>query len=364
MNHVYGFNALRAFSVMLVILSHIGIIRATSSPILKNFFSVFNANYGVKTFFVLSGFLITTLLVVEHKKTGSVGVKNFMARRALRILPLYFLILAVLVILILAGIAQASWTAMAFGTFFVFNFIPKGESVNYLSHLWSLAVEEQFYLVWPFLFAIFYGKRGVLVGICVAFILACYFNWNSPWAAFSDKFYTNRWTIPAIYPISIGALLALTVERGAKWLKTYPTLVISMALIVMPLFQKITASIEMLGTFGIAGLISWIFLNQENRVVRALDWGPIGYIGVISYGLYMWQGILTGNGPYRPVAGWPPEPMIGAILTFIVAPISFHFFEKPISNLRKKFHRSKIENTVANEHQKEFSAQSIDNAKN
>lgn len=82
-------------------------------------------------------------------------------------------------------------------------------------------------------------------------------------------------------------------------------------------------------------------LNQQRSAVRLLDWGPIGYIGIISYGLYMWQGILTGNGSYRVTPNWPPDPHLGALLTFIVAPISFHFFERPISSLRRNFRSNK-----------------------
>jgi peptidoglycan/LPS O-acetylase OafA/YrhL len=64
-----------------------------------------------------------------------------------------------------------------------------------------------------------------------------------------------------------------------------------------------------------------------------MDWGPIGYIGMISYGLYVWQGVLTGNGTYRQIPTWPLPVFIGAALTFVIAPLSFHFFERPISDL-------------------------------
>src|ERR1700749_3676500 len=87
-HRIRGFDALRAFAVTLVILSHVGIIAAAQSPLWKSFFSVFNANYGVKTFFVLSGFLITTLLAQEFDRSGSVNVPAFMLRRVFRILPL------------------------------------------------------------------------------------------------------------------------------------------------------------------------------------------------------------------------------------------------------------------------------------
>src|ERR1700748_1783290 len=79
-HRIRGFDALRAFAVTLVILSHIGIIAAAQSPLWKSFLSLFNANYGVKTFFVLSGFLITTLLAQEFDRSRSVNVTAFMVR--------------------------------------------------------------------------------------------------------------------------------------------------------------------------------------------------------------------------------------------------------------------------------------------
>lgn len=334
---IYGFDALRAFSVSLVILSHIGLIEHATNPILARVFSVFNANYGVKTFFVLSGFLITTLLIKEYEAAGTVNVFNFMMRRVLRILPLYFLVLAVMSALIYAGAAQPSWSAMKYGAFFVFNFIPKALDVNYLSHLWSLAVEEQYYIVWPLAFSALYGIRGALIGFCLLIIAICYMAWGAPWPDHAAGYYTNRWTIPAIYPIAIGSLMALVIRNLRQFLWSEASLVVAGTLILLPLFRNGTATIEFLGTFGIALLIAWIYLNQHRASIQLMDWGIIGYIGTISYGLYMWQGILTGNGPYREAYYWPPPPYAGVLLTFLVAPLSFHFFEQPLSSLRKYF---------------------------
>lgn len=342
MLHIRGFHALRAFSVLLVVISHVGIIESATNPYLLKFFSVFNATYGVKTFFVLSGFLITTILIREADETGLIHVPKFMAKRAFRILPLYFLIIAVAAAMILMGRAEPSWTAMAFGTAYVYNFIPKAENVNYLSHLWSLAVEEQYYLVWPILFAAFARKRLPLIAICVAFVVACYALLGRDFGDLSDKFYTQRWTIPAIYPIAIGSLLALTVAENQRAFGSGYSLLIAVALILLPLAAQTTPAIEIFSTFGIAGLIAWIYLNQRNRIVQSLDWKPIFFLGQISYGLYMWQGLLTGNGPYRSFAGFPPDPILGALLTLPVAAVSFYAFEAPISRLGRRWLAGRI----------------------
>src|SRR4051812_6350254 len=92
-NRIYGFDAIRAVSVLLVIASHIGLIGWASQTPLGDFFAIFNASFGVRAFFVLSGFLITTILIEEYEEFGSIDVRLFMIKRSLRILPLYFVVL-------------------------------------------------------------------------------------------------------------------------------------------------------------------------------------------------------------------------------------------------------------------------------
>ncbi|MHB2265795.1 acyltransferase family protein [Aliihoeflea sp. PC F10.4] len=332
MQHIYGFNALRAFSVTLVILSHIGIMGAAQHPAWKNFFSVFNASYGVKTFFVLSGFLITTLLIREHDASGRINIFAFMKRRALRILPLYFLIVAIVLVLINQGIAQDKLTAVIYATFFAYNFVPRAEAVNYMSHMWSLAVEEQFYLVWPFVFALLFTRKPVLVIFAGLIVLLCWWRLATGYEGAADTHSPWFWTIPAIYPIMIGCIFALVTDCLRTVMKSVPALVIAIGLISIPLWTTWSSSLEIAGTTGIALLIAWIFLNQHRAWVKKLDWGPIGYFGLISYGLYMWQGVLTGNGSYR-YPGYESFPLnvyLGVALTVPIAMMSYHFFEDPI----------------------------------
>jgi peptidoglycan/LPS O-acetylase OafA/YrhL len=337
--HIYGFDGLRAISVTLVILSHIGIIAAVKPNYLKTVFTVFNGTYGVKTFFVLSGFLITTLLMKEYAQTRRINLLSFMVRRASRILPLYLLILAIAAALISVGIAEPSWNAMIFSALYLYNFIPQAVDVNYLSHLWSLAVEEQFYLVWPFVFMLLIPKKKILSGVCLVTILLCWATMGRNDGALTGSFNTARWTVPAIYPIPIGALLALNLQLYDRALRSKLTLGLSLCLIAAPLFVAIGPALEIANTFGVAGMVAWIYLNQQNVLVRSLDCGPIGYIGTISYGIYMWQGLFTGNGFYRAPGfeSFPLEVHIGALLSIPTAMLSFHIFERPIARLGRRF---------------------------
>jgi peptidoglycan/LPS O-acetylase OafA/YrhL len=339
MRHIWGFDAIRAASVLLVIASHAGVVEASQNPVAVQFFSVFNANLGVKAFFVLSGFLITTLLLHRLTKTGGVDIPDFMLRRAFRILPLYFVTLLSLFPFVYFGRWRESAETAAYGLFFAYNFIPNELNVHYLSHLWSLGVEEQFYIIWPFLFAAFALRKRALIAICAGVIALC---WLVMVTGFGDSITTHtpsRWTIPAVYPIALGAALAIAIETASlqTWfrnaLSTKSCLIVASALILLPL-AKITPMTLITQTIGVALGICWIYLNQHNKVVQRLDWGPIGYLGMISYGLYMYQGLLTGNGPYRTISYWPPAPWIGAALTFPVAMLSYHYFERPIMCLR------------------------------
>jgi peptidoglycan/LPS O-acetylase OafA/YrhL len=337
MNHIRGFDGLRAISVLLVIASHVGIMGILSAGPAHRFFAVFDADFGVRTFFVLSGFLITTLLLKERKETGGTHVPYFMARRALRILPVYAVAVGFVWILSLLGIAYFSDKAFLYSAFFAYNYVPQASAVNYLSHLWSLAIEEQFYLMWPFIFAVLIPSRRAIIAFCFLIVAVCWYVLGHPLRPdLSSTYYTGRWTIPAIYPIMIGCTVALLYDEVRRFTNVL-FLIANVGLIALPLVATMTPTATVLHAFGIAGLLAWIVSNQNSMLVNALEFRPLAYIGTISYGLYIWQGILTGNGPYRDVPTWPPNVWIGALLTFIIAPISFHFFEKPILKFGKRF---------------------------
>lgn len=345
MHYIKGLNALRALSVALVIMSHVGILATVSSPLLKSFFTVFNALTGITFFFVISGFLITSLLIAEHEKTGHVDIKHFFIRRALRILPLYYLALLIAAMFGIFGIQKIPPTALLHGVTYTYNFVQQQNNVGFLSHLWSLAVEEQFYLIWPFLFVLLVNKPWRLVAVCVAATATCYmvvmsFNWANP---IHNIYYTGRWFIPAAYSIFIGCAFALILRHSARakaFLSSWRCFAAALLMLCTPLFfSRLLGSLnsQYLVAIGVAFLISWIATNQERRLVLALDWKPLEYLGKISYGLYVWQGIFTGNGNIDS-HHWPPQPFaIGVALTLVVSVISYHWFEMPFLRMKKRF---------------------------
>jgi peptidoglycan/LPS O-acetylase OafA/YrhL len=90
---------------------------------------------------------------------------------------------------------------------------------------------------------------------------------------------------------------------------------------------------------AIAAMMVFIINRPHSAIVRLLEIRPLVYLRTLSYGIYVWQGILTGNGPYRQVPGWPPEPLLGAVLSVAVAALSYRFFEEPILRYKDRLSR-------------------------
>ena len=224
---------------------------------------------------------------------------------------------------------------------YTINFAPKDCSFSSTSHFWSLAVEEHFYIFWPLLFA--FGKRTAILAACALAIACVYFGTNL--YPSTGSYYFNRWTFPAMLPILAGCLLAFCCDcRPIKQMFTNPDtskvlLLAILAGLATPAFTKG----EVLWLLSVVLLILYIYHNQQSTVVRILEFKPLAILGVISYGLYVWQGIFTGNGPYRTGHAFPPPLEIGVWMTFIAAPVSYVFFERPIIQFKKRYSwRNKI----------------------
>src|SRR5436305_4475384 len=146
MQRIQSLDGLRAVSILLVIIGHFSFSIAQRNPVAHV------GNLGVKTFFIISGFLITTLLMKEKEKTGRVSLKHFYIRRSLRILPLSYFYILVVAALAMMGVVIETRREFFFATFYLMSY--KMDPHNSLAHLWSLSVEEQFYLLWPAVFVL------------------------------------------------------------------------------------------------------------------------------------------------------------------------------------------------------------------
>lgn len=367
-------DGLRCYAFLLVLVAHLHLDRFGEFPL---------GWVGVDIFFVLSGFLITRILLESR---GSPGYfRNFYARRFLRVFPLYYgtLIFVFYVWPHLTDDPRAVVPAAQHPYFFLYvhnlflrllEWAPTGGWAHYpyLGHFWSLAIEEQYYLVWPFLVLWLRPRalRRVLVFILVASpVLRFYLYRDDPHHALPQSYYwfwsrvdptflgrTNWWiyknTLTRLDGIALGSLVALVVNQGWLTRAAFRRLAAVLAVVFLPLstwlifrhdFFPITqypprwlvTSIYPMVALGFAGLIGVLMTHTGGGPLTWLfDNPPVRYVGKISYGLYVfhWPTWIALNETFGLHSPW-----LFAGLTFAAAMLSWHLFERPILRLKSRF---------------------------
>ena len=361
---IKGFDGIRGLAVIAVVLTHLGVFGVLLEQKLlpPALLPMIHGGTGVLAFFVLSGFLITTLLINEFNHTGSISIRHFILRRTLRIFPLYILFLIVVSLLHIAVPNLTSWDSLFYAYIYSYNFIPTDIYTSLIGHTWSLAVEEHFYLVWPTVFLLLFGQyRFALLGLLLTFIVSApLLHLYLVRAGLAAGYFVERWSFIAGYAIAIGCLSALLIgsqrtARTARQLSQHPAcLALATLLYANSLYLSSDSwflhniGAHFLRTIGIALALTWLYFNQDSRLAKGLEFPPLKYIGLISYGIYMYQGLFLDTGPDRvPGQIWPPSPGIGLALLVLVAPLSYHFFEKPFLRLKNRYSPSKGETILA-----------------
>ena len=307
-------------------------------------------SYGVDVFFMLSAYLITEILLREHRRTGEISVTAFWARRILRIWPLYyaFLALAIWVIPQLLDGSFPAFHAIAFATFWGnFAMIMRPEGISTVAGiLWSVSIEEQFYLLWPLVLRYFLPH---LRRICLAVILVStglrawlvYTGVQSDWSLWGN-------TLTRFEPIAIGALIAIELNGYTPMLKDRMRLA---GLLAGLLLLGITGVwIPRLGptaliAFPLAAVASALMLLSALGTDRLIP-RPLVYLGRISYGLYVFhvfaiQIVRLHIQVNNPFIEWPAEFIAAFVLTVLLAAISYQFYEKPFLRLKDRFSRDR-----------------------
>jgi len=338
-SHLPALDGLRAVAVFTVVASHSNLPLRVPGDL------------GVSAFFVLSGFLITRLLMREHEKTGDVSIRRFYLRRTMRIFPAYYAFL--LLSYALDARAGQQWSgALLTNTltytvnyFNAFNHHPSTS----VAHAWSLAVEEQFYLLWPlaFVFLATRGRRALVVGVGFAALAAV--AWRS-WlilGAHVDVSYVYNAFDTRFDNLAVGCLLALVVEydrvvaAAATWATRswFPIVTLALLLtsrIVLPLTYHYSIGFTV-DALLVAVLITQLLQLYRTRLWAWLEWPAVRYLGTISYPIYLYHQWGASVGRRLAGGGDAAEFGAGVLATIVLATGSYFVIERPFLKLKSRF---------------------------
>jgi peptidoglycan/LPS O-acetylase OafA/YrhL len=318
---------------------------------------------GVDLFFVLSGYLITTLLLREHAMTHGIDLVQFWLRRARRLLPALFLVIGAIALVAASSSPfdrfALRWDILSsLGYVTNWRFILAGQSYfqefaapSPVLHLWSLAIEEQFYALWPLLSLLGLGLAArhrrvnralpwVLVAAIGASVVAMALTWNE--ANPSTAYYATH---TRAHELLIGALAALLSQRSAAYVRLarrFAAPVAGAALAVLVAFAILLDDASPVYYFGgslafsiaAAAMISSLAAAAGERgdlVGRALSVRPLPWIGAISYGLYLWHWpMILWLTPTSTGATGPLLVVLRVGATLAASALSFYLVERPI----------------------------------
>ncbi|MFA6149738.1 MAG: acyltransferase [Chitinophagaceae bacterium] len=341
-------SGLRAVSIFIVLLSHW--TRSTNIPSqLKFILEYLDGSIGVRFFFVISGFLITYLLINEQNKNGRIDIKKFYLRRTLRIFPVFYAFLVVIILLKYFDIVNVDALSIVGGFLYIENF--KITPFNWLTgHSWSLAVEEQFYLLWPAIFILFRYKFSnqflIFVLILGAVMRGFYYKYTEASKIFLAPFFMNA---DLLY---LGCFLGFLFYYKKKEVENFIAKISTIHIFVLVAFVIIFTKLEyhpvydkffipFTGTIVACSsgiILLYSILNPATLFFRFLNNSSIVFIGKLSYSLYVWQQLFIGSEHCLIDKRFSflqlfPQNML---CVFIMALLSYYIIEIPFLNLKKK----------------------------
>jgi peptidoglycan/LPS O-acetylase OafA/YrhL len=356
-------DGMRAISILLVVAGHWAELRYRPSE-LADVAGAF-ANLGVRIFFIISGYLITTLLLKEHAKTSTIGLREFYVRRAYRILPAA---MAFMLPVFVVYWHELRWYHMVAAALYVANF--DFAHPWFLGHLWSLSVEEQFYFLWPGVLKKWYRHRAaVLVGVVAMaplYRVACHFaglhgQADETFPAVADvlaigclaamfergvqipHFWQNRPEVGHPPPEEILTLRKRWRGQPAKWLPRIKTWWAGLMLITVVLVPVYVGRLHFHITPGLLFVlwpvmhvsIAGLLLHVVERPYWILNARPVVWLGKISYSLYLWQQLF--------VFGEHARRWYFVFFAVAIASASYYLVERPMLRVREKRSRERSE---------------------
>ena len=335
--HLPCLDGLRAVAVSMVIVTHFGY------PAL--------GGLGVSIFFVLSGFLITTLLLRELEATGTVSLQGFYARRSLRIFPAYYTFLAFSAAIDFHHGDPRIQPVIVPALFYYLNYYHAvhGHSEASIAHAWSLAVEEQFYLIWPLAFLWVTRWQRARLPLALLLTIGAVAVWRT--VAYTFLSLGQSWAYDAFDcrcdALATGCLLAVLlrhpkVARALAAAARHRLLLVA----VLPLIVWIEVVDDgrlrysvgfTVNAILIAFVMSQLLARPQTLVGRLLESGPLRSIGKVSYGMYLYHVWGLTVGLHVAHSHGPLGLLVGYVATVGFALVSYYVIEKPFLNFKQRF---------------------------
>lgn len=340
---VPGLDGLRGIAILLVLLDHL--VRVDGFPAPRSLRKVqFIGPVGVDVFFIISGFLITMLLTRELARSNTISLRSFYYRRALRLMPAFLMFACTLMALSAFGFISIPSSDWLWVFSYTVNFHP--DPPWEISHIWSLSLEEQFYLTWPLVLLSVGPARGkhILLG-CLMF---------APLARLATSVFfphlvvsSNFWAPTRMDAIALGCLIAilaesaefrrLTLWQGRGALK--PLLAVVLLLLVSTVLSRLVPHFRPALGYSVKvatlGVFFWVVLNNtHSRLFRILEWRPLVALGILSYSLYLWQQLFVNYTRPEWIHRWPQN----VLAALAVAAASYFFVEAKFLRMKDRAH--------------------------
>lgn len=377
-NYFDNLDAIRFIAAMMVFFSHAFlptfniVIEDDLNIFLRAIFNlIYHGRLGVTIFFVLSGFLITYLLIQEYEKNGKINLKKFYIRRFLRIWPLYYLVLGINFILYPIFISGESvfnngeyrflWHALFLSNFDVIQvFKYHSEDVlNLVNITWSVSIEEQFYLFWPLIFK--FSRSKIWTNIIIGIIL---FSITFRFIYYVDYYTLYFNTFSVIVDLSFGGLFALLSIRLVKFKAYFSNVTFAKSffhgflLISVYIFSILNEDWEYAGALNkilfvicFAMIITSQALNKRDSIFNFKNLKVFSRLGKYTYGIYLLHPFammisdkifVTINFSEATLTLMVVKGVLSLFLILVISFASYHFYEKRFIKMKDKFSVLKI----------------------
>jgi len=347
MTYMPRLDGLRGIAVLLVLIQHFPLIEGAAwiNAFMLLFKRLGLGYVGVEIFFILSGYLITRILVAAVERGESRILPDFYIKRAFRILPVFFLTIGVCFIVFPQF--QYGYVSIFLGNYF-FAFNPEPHP---LRHFWSLAVEEQYYLVWPLIVLFLAGSRErlgpILIGLCVVAVTIVLIR-DVVIATDLARMLIHRSVETRMLALCAGGLLA--VYGVPKW-SLFSLLIQGVAIVCIVLFMEQLSqadlwpymkSVKTFGFFALSLLVFLAAINGTTFVGRLFEFKPLINTGKVSYGLYVYHLPLFYYFGYSHMQFKPQNigvdfAVMLIAVTGLLALVSWRYFEQPLMRYRERF---------------------------